>query len=81
MRNLGQSDPNIYIMGGKENEVDYNHGKFFSPPMICPNNIFNVDNHACFYLEENQVISNFNEKSSFYLCEINFGDEIEKNEN
>ena len=45
--------------------------------MINPKNIFHENNHASFSLEENSVISNLNEKSSFYSCEINFEDQME----
>ena len=79
MENLNQTTTKIDIMGGKENEFDHNQGIFSSQPMINPKNIFHEDNHASFSLEENSVISNLNEKSSFYSCEINFEDQMEHN--
>ena len=34
MTNLNQFNPNIDIVGGKTNYVDYNQGTFFPQPMI-----------------------------------------------
>ena len=78
--NLDQSNPNIEIMGGKENEVDYNQGTFLSQPTIHFKNTFHVNNHASLCLEENYVISILNEKSSSHPYDTSFEDEIEKKE-
>ena len=72
-----QSNPTIEIVGGKENDVDYNQGTVLSQPTIHLKNTFHVNNHASLLLEDNYGISCLNEKSSFHPYEISFEDEIE----
>ena len=43
-KNLNQYNPNIKIMGGKENEVDNNQGSVLSQTRIHLKNTFHVNN-------------------------------------